>query len=119
MSRPWRSVSSHKDIRTESNLAIPPGHVTDLFLGVSTYLPTQANSKGDVVSNARVSLSISSSQLGRCEVDLFVLRQGCPAIPICWDWKETLVSPFLGPSPSVHLSEADVHLMDLVVASSF
>lgn len=59
MARPWRSVSSHKDIRPESKLAIPPGQVTDLFLGVSTYLPTQANSKGDVVSNARVSLSIS------------------------------------------------------------
>lgn len=71
------------------------------------------------VSHPGVPLSISSSQLGRCEVGLFGLEQGCPAIPICWDWQETLVSPFLGPSPSVRLSEADVQSKDLVLASSF
>lgn len=32
---------------------------------------------------------------------------------------ETLVSPLLGPSPSVCLSKADVHLKDLMLACSF
>lgn len=39
------------------------------------------------IDNGRVSVSISFSQLGRCEVGLFGLRQDCPTIPLCWDWK--------------------------------
>lgn len=35
----------------------------------------------------RVSVSISFSQLGRCEVGLFGLRQDCPTTSLCWDWK--------------------------------